>query len=247
MHLNDTVALVTGGARRVGRAIALELARAGCNVAVHCRNSRDHAEALAADVARLGRRAVIIEGDLSDAQTWHAIVQAAVKPWGRLDILVNNAALFLHGKSDNLTGFDPASWERMLRINLLAPMGLAHHAAPHLRASGSGRIINLLDIAVDRPWTDHLSYVASKAGLAAMTQSLARLLAPDVCVNGVAPGVAVFPESYGESLKQRILDKIPLDRPGSPDEVARVVRFLVQSADYITGEIIRVDGGRHLV
>jgi len=247
MDLTNTVALVTGGARRVGRAITLELARAGCDIAVHYRDARKQAEELVAELGRLGRRALAIPGDLSDPTAWQSVVQATVTQWGRLDILVNNASLFLDDRSDNLEDFDPASWERMLRVNLLAPMGLAHHAVPHLRNAGGGRIINLLDIAIDRPWPDHLSYIASKAALAAMTQSLARSLAPDVCVNGIAPGVAVFPESYDEPLKQRILDKIPLQRPGSPEEVARVVRFLLQAGDYITGETIRIDGGRHLV
>ncbi len=246
MELTNSVALVTGGARRVGRAIALELARSGCNVAIHYRHSRDQAEELVTELNGLGRRAVAISGDLSDPTAWQSIVQKAVASWGRLDILINNASLFLEDGSDNLDDFDPTSWETMLRVNLIAPMGLVCLAAPHLRARGCGRVINLLDIAVDRPWPDHLAYVASKAALAAMTHSLARSLAPDVCVNGIAPGVAVFPESYDEPLKQRILAKIPLGRPGSPEEVARVVRFLLQSGDYITGETIRLDGGRHL-
>lgn len=247
MQLEGHVALVTGGARRVGRAIVLELARAGCDVVVHFHRSQADAERVVGEVRAMGRRAEAVSAALEEASAWESIVARAVEAFGRLDILVNNASEFLTGAADTLEGFDPRAWERMLRVNLVAPMGLCHHAAPHLASNGNGRIVNLLDVAVDRPWSNHLAYVASKAALTAMTRALAKALAPNVRVNGVAPGIAVFPESYDEEMRRALVERVPLKRAGTPEDIARTVRFLVESGDYITGEVVNVDGGRTLV
>lgn len=246
MKLERTVALVTGGAKRVGREIVRELARAGCDVAIHYRHSAEEAEQLAAEVVESGRKAVTVCGDLNDSASWPAIIQSIVKQLGRLHILVNNASEFLTGEPDTLDDFDDALWERMLRTNLIAPMALAHHARPHLEASGQGHIVNLCDIAADRPWPSHLAYCCSKAALAALTKGLARAMAPTVCVNGVAPGIAVFPDEYPADVRDRLTKQVPLQRPGSPQEVARLVRFLVESGDYITGQVVPIDGGRSI-
>ncbi len=244
MTLHGTVALVTGGARRVGRAIAMELARAGCDVAIHCHRSPSDASALEKELRTFGVRADVVTGDLSEPASWPSIIEHAVASLGRLDILVNNAAEFLTEKPDTLDALDHALWERMLRVNLIAPVALARYARPHLAAGGSGVIINMCDIAADRPWPKHLAYCASKAGLAAMTQALSRELAPNIRVNGVAPGIAVFPDEYDHQTREAITRRVPLGREGSPEEVARLVRFLVESADYVTGQIIRIDGGQ---
>ncbi|MCH7884693.1 MAG: SDR family oxidoreductase [Planctomycetes bacterium] len=247
MKLEGTVALVTGGAVRVGRAIGLELAHAGCDIAIHYHQSRLQAEDLASEIEKIGRRAVIISGDLEDASSWPTIVDRSVDALGRLDVLVNNASIFLTDTADTLEGFDPLLWTRMLRINLLAPMALSHHARTYLGASGLGKIINLGDGCVERPWPEHLAYCASKAGLAAMTKALARAFAPKVQVNAVAPGIAVFPDSYSPALREKLQRRVPLGRAGSPEEVAGLVRFLAESGDYITGQTIPIDGGRNLV
>jgi pteridine reductase len=247
MQLNGTVALVTGGAKRVGRAIALELARGGCDVAVHYRRSQAEAEEVVALANGLGRRAIAIDGDLTDPAAWPRIVQRTVDGLGRLDILVNNASMFLPDGADSLEQFDSAVWDEMLRTNLTAPVGLCHHARRHLAAKGMGKVVNVCDIAADRPWPDHLAYCASKAGLVAVTKALARALAPEVQVNGVAPGIAVFPDAYSSELRRQLVGRVPLSRPGTPEEVALLVRFLVESADYITGQIVPIDGGRSLV
>ncbi len=250
MPLSGSVALVTGGAKRVGRAIALELARAGADVAVHYRRSRDEAEEVVADITRMGRRALSVAGDLADSASWPKIVQRTVEGLGRLDVLVNNASLFHsdhNGPKDTLEGFDAKLWDEMLRVNLTAAVALCHYAQPHLTAHGRGKIVNVCDISADRPWPQHLAYCSSKAALVAATKALARALAPHVCVNGVAPGIAVFPESYPENVRRHLTSRVPLARPGSPEEVAVLVRFLVESADYITGQIILIDGGRSLV
>ena len=193
------------------------------------------------------RRAVIIGAVLSDPASWPMVIDETVKGLGRLDILINNASVFLTPKPDSIEAFDVKQWESMFRVNLIAPMGLSHHARPHLERGGKGRIVNLCDISARSPWPDHLAYGASKAALEALTRGLARAMAPDVRVNGVAPGIAVFPDEYPEELRRRLTGKVPLGRPGTPEEVARLVRFLVESGDYITGQIIPIDGGRSLV
>ena len=246
MQLEGTVALVTGGARRVGRAIALELARAGCDIGIHYHTSHDEAQQLATEIADMGRRVVTIAADLKDATCWSGVIQQTVDNLNRLDILINNAAVFPGGGSDGVDEFRVDLWEFVMRINLIAPMGLSRYARQHLAARGGGKIINLCDISSDRPWTDHLAYCSSKAALVALTKGLARALAPDVQVNGVAAGIAVFPEEYDESLRRRLTDRVPLKRAGSPEDIAQAVRFLVEHGDYMTGEIITVDGGLRL-
>ena len=282
MDLSGKAALVTGGAKRVGRAIVLELARAGCDLAVHYRSSHSEAEETATAVSALGRRAVLIQGDLNDASAWPAIIERAVARLGRLDILVNNASLFdpaaavaaesADASADSfqplpepqaecnpgapgaratpqspMTNFDSAEWDRMLRVNTVAPAALAHYARPHLSAHGSGRIINLCDISADRPWPDYLAYCASKAALLSLTKGLARAFAPTITVNAVSPGIAVFPDEYPAALREKLVARVPLAREGTPEEIARLVRFLVESGDYITGQIISIDGGRSIV
>ena len=259
LKLEAAVALVTGGAKRVGRAIVLELARAGCDVAIHYRRARAEAQQLADEVDRLetaatgsgrshrGRRTVVIGADLADPASWPMVIDETVKRLGRLDILINNASVFLTPKPDSIEAFDAKQWESMFRVNLIAPTALCHHARPHLEGGGKGRIVNLCDISARAPWPDHLAYCTSKAALEALTRGLARAMAPNVRVNGVAPGIAVFPDEYPEELRRQLTGKVPLGRPGTPEEVARLVRFLVESGDYITGQIIPIDGGRSLV
>ncbi len=247
MNLAGTVALVTGGAKRVGRAIVLELARAGCDVAIHGRDPAKPARQLIELVRDLGRRAVAVPGDLSEPRDWPTIVRQTVDDLGRLDILVNNASQFLTPTPDTVDEFAPKLWEQVLRVNVVAPMALAHHGRPHLEAHGHGRIVNLCDISADRPWPDHLAYCSSKAALVALTKGLARALAPAIQVNGVAPGIAVFPESYSEQQRESLVAQVPLRRAGTAEEVARLVRFMVESGDYMTGEIVHLDGGRSVV
>jgi len=232
---------------RVGRSIVLELARAGCDVAIHYRRNGVKALQLAEQVRELGRQATTVDGDLADQRSWASIVQRAVEGLGRLDILVNNAAGFLTPTPDTIDAFDPSLWDRMLRVNLVAPMGLSHCARPHLLASGRGKIVNLCDISSERPWPAHLAYCTSKAGLDALTRGLARALAPEIQVNGVALGIAVFPDEYPQDLCRSLVDRVPLRRAGCPDEAAALIRFIVESGDYLTGQVIRLDGGRSLV
>ncbi len=244
------VALVTGGAKRVGRAIALELAPAGCAIGLHFRSSRDDAERTAADVRALGRRCTIIEADLQDEANWPQIIEQTVAALGRLDVLVNNASTFdprpPQERKKTSSPFDATEWDQMFRINTTAAAGLCHFARPHLEESGQGRIVNMCDIAAEAPWPNYLSYCCSKAALVALTRGLAKGYAPRITVNGVSPGIAKFPDEYASELRSKLIAQVPLQRAGTPEEVARLVRYLVESGDYITGQIIAIDGGRSL-
>ena len=241
--LAGNVALVTGSAKRIGRAIAIELATAGCDVAVHYNQSSDDAEETEASIIAVGQRAITIQADLLDPAAWPHIVESTVTGLGGLDILINNASVFSPAR---LADFDLDDWERNHRIHVTAPAALAHHAARHLARKSHGKIINIADIASQTPWPSHLPYSVSKAALASLTRALALELAPNVQVNAVAPGIAIFPDHYDEATKMRIIDKVPLSRTGTPSDIAGIVRYLCSEGHYITGQLIPVDGGRSI-
>jgi NAD(P)-dependent dehydrogenase (short-subunit alcohol dehydrogenase family) len=243
MKLEGRVVLVTGAARRVGRAIALRFARAGCSVAIHYLSSGEDAEQTAAQCRALGAAADVFRADLNDPAATAGLVDQVVARLGRLDVLVNNASVF---EPMDLNSFSLADWEKTLRVNLTAPMVLAHAARATLQQSG-GRIINLADAALAHPRPEYLAYVVSKGALETLTRVLARALAPRVNVVGIAPGVAVFPEHYDAQRRARLTSRVPLQRAGTEDEVASLAEFLVREGDYITGVVIPVDGGRQLV
>lgn len=244
------VALVTGGAKRVGRAIVLELARAGCDIALHYRTSRADAAKTADDVKALGRRCVLVKADLADAKRWPGIVVETVDSLGRLDVLVNSASMFdprpRQQREQDGVKFDAAQWDQLFRVNATSAAGLSHFARPHLEAGGSGQIINICDISADRPWPGYVSYCASKAALVAITRGLALAYAPSITVNGVSPGIAVFPDEYPAALRKKLVAQVPLMRAGTPEDIAGLVRYFVESGDYVTGQIVAVDGGRSL-
>jgi pteridine reductase len=236
--------LVTGAARRVGRAIALELARCGCDVAVHYHGSAAQARQVAAEITALGRRAAALSADLASPPQVAGLVEQVRQALGRLDILINNASVF--PQTQGAAWQDAEHWQTTLMVNAVAPAMLAQAAAPLMRAGG-GRIVNLADILAERPIRGHAAYCASKAALVAITRSLARELAPEITVNAVAPGIAIFPEHYSQELRAELTQRVPLRRAGSPEQIARVVRFLALEAEYITGQVIAVDGGRSVV
>ncbi|MCP4589193.1 MAG: SDR family oxidoreductase [bacterium] len=241
MRIDGSVALVTGAARRVGRAVALELSEAGCDVAVHYHHSRREAEEVVEQIERQGRRANVVDGDLADPQTWSRVVDACVDRFGRLDVLVNNASVY---EPMRVEDFNPEAWDRTMRVNLTAAVGMCHHAVEPLRAGGRGCIVNILDIGAERPFRGYLAYSCSKAGLAALTRGLAVELAPEIRVNAVSPGIAVFPEDCDEATRARLIDRVPMGRAGSPEDIARAVRYLVAEAGFVTGQVLGVDGGR---
>jgi len=237
------VALVTGAAKRIGRAIALELAKCGCDIAVHCHTSREEADETAEMIRKMDRRATVLAADLSDPEAATALVGRTIEALGSLNVLINNASAY---DRMNLSDFSLSAWNATLAMNLTAPMLLAHAAYPHLCADHNGQIVNLLDIAAERPWPDHLAYCVSKAGLSTLTSALARAMAPDVRVNGVAPGAALFPEGEDRATIKAITRRIPALRLGTVEEIAATVRFMVCDATYLTGAILNVDGGRSI-
>ena len=235
--------LITGAARRVGKMLAEAVAEAGGNVALHYGRSREAAEQTAAALRARGATVALLQADLNDPAEATALVERAWQALGGLNALVNSAAIF-----ENLSWetTDLPAWERHLRINLTAPFLLSQAFARRLLAEpeAEGRIVNILDWRALRPGADHLPYTISKAGLAALTQALAVAFAPRITVNGIALG-AVLPPSDGQPAP-KVLHATPVSRWAQPEEVGATLRFLLTGQAYITGEIIHLDGGRHL-
>jgi pteridine reductase len=240
--LHGRSALVTGGAKRLGAAIVRALHAHGANVLVHHRGSAAAAQALAADLnARRPGSVALHAADLLDVAALPGVVEAATRAFGRLDVLVNNASTFYPTPVGEIT---LAQWEDLTGTNLRAPLFLSQAAAPALRTSG-GCIVNLIDIHALRPLKRHPVYCAAKAGLWMLTQSLARELAPEIRVNGVAPGPVMWPEGPMDAAVQaRIVERTALKRIGSPEDIAQAVLFFVKDAPYVTGQVLPVDGGR---
>jgi pteridine reductase len=242
--LSGKAALVTGGARRVGAAIARRLHAAGANVLVHYRDSEKDAARLEAELnAMRPKSAAKVKAELLAPIAPLALVSAARERFGRLDILVNNASSFFPVE---LGAIEPSHWEELVGSNLRAPLFICQEAAPEL-AKHEGSIVNIVDIHAERPLRGYPLYTMAKAGLAGLTRSLAVELAPRVRVNGVAPGAIAWPEDgqFDDSERSRVVSTTPLARTGSPEDVAQAVHFLA-CAPFITGEIIAVDGGRSL-
>ncbi|MEE8345189.1 MAG: pteridine reductase [Woeseiaceae bacterium] len=242
--LEGTCALITGAAKRIGAVITERLHEAGVSVAIHYRSSAADAKELCSRLndARPDS-AEIFAADLNDTAGLDGLVESVIDWGGRLDILINNAASFYPTPIGSIS---ESQWDDLIGANLKAPLFLSQSAWPHLKSS-QGVIINMLDIHARRPLRDHAVYAATKAGLSALTRSLAKDMAPEVRVNGVAPGAILWPkEGVSESIKKSIVGQIPLKRPGNPDDIADCVLYLVRDADYVTGQIIAVDGGRSI-
>jgi pteridine reductase len=242
MNEPDRVALVTGASRRIGAAIVRGLHAAGYRVLLHYHRSADEARQLAEELnAERPGSVVTQQADLDDTAALSGLVNQAIDAWGHLDALVNNASTFYPTPLGTVT---ESQWDALLGSNLKAPFFLCQAAAPQL-ARRQGAIVNLVDVYAERPLKGYPVYSIAKAGLAALTRSLAVELAPDIRVNGVAPGAILWPEQTdGGQTQADILARIPLARPGSPADIAGAVRFLLESAPYVTGQIIAVDGGR---
>jgi len=243
--LSGKVALVTGGAKRVGAAIVRRLHREGASVMLHYRGSEREANALRSELnAARANSAALVQADLLDLAGLAEIVRNAVNRFERLDALVNNASTFFPTPVGEMT---QANWESLIGANLRAPLFLSQAAAPHLKKT-NGVIVNITDIHAERPLKNYVIYSIAKAGLAGLTRSLARELGPEVRVNGVAPGPIVWPDdgSFDEVARQRVVSNTILRRTGDPDDVARAVYYLIAEAPYVTGQIIAVDGGRSI-
>jgi len=238
------VALITGSARRIGAAIARRLHAEGFDLALHYRGSAADMHALVAELDAMRPGSVLaVQADLSEFDRLPELVAQAVGRFGRLDALVNNASSF---KTTPIGPTTPQQWDELFASNARAPFFLAQVAAPHLKAT-RGAIVNLVDIYAERPLAGHTVYCMAKAALLMATKSLALELAPDVRVNAVAPGAILWAENEtSEAKQQAMLARTPLARTGTAEEIAEAVRWLLRDATYVTGQVIRVDGGRML-
>jgi NAD(P)-dependent dehydrogenase (short-subunit alcohol dehydrogenase family) len=237
MDINGKVALITGSAKRIGREIALELARKGARIAVHYRSSEKEAREVA------GTAGAVFQAELTDNAEVDEMFRGIESAFRRLDILVNSASIFSPASADDAT---PEQWDAQMNTNAKAPFFIAQHAARLMRRHGAGKIINIADVAGEVIWPGYLPYSVSKAALIAVNRGLAKAYAPEIQVNAVAPGPVLFPDYYTDEQKRAAVDRTLLRREGSPNDVVKAVVFLIEN-DYITGEMIHVDGGRHLL
>lgn len=246
LHAATKVALITGAAKRIGAEITKILHATGMNVVIHYHTSHEAAEKLCASLNKKRKNsAVILRADLQDVSSLESLVTQSVSSWGRLDILVNNASRFYKTPVGKITEY---SWDELIHTNLKAPLFLSQAAKPHLEKS-HGCIINIGDIHAERPMRDYAVYCISKAGLIMLTKQLAKEFGPHIRVNAVSPGPVLWPEgenALSEESKKRIVERTSLQRHGEPEFVAEAVLFLAVKADYITGHVIAVDGGRLL-
>jgi pteridine reductase len=243
MDLHGKVALVTGAGRRVGRAIALELAARGAKIAVHYRNSKDAADDVVSIIRASGGVASAYRSDLTNVLEIQWLARWIEEELGYVDVLVNSASEFFETA---LATSSDADWDRLMGANVKAPFQTIRRFAPMMVQRGAGHIVNVTDVYARKPLAGHSIYCASKAALWMLTQTLALELAPHVQVNAVAPGTVMFPEDYTQDARESVLRRIPLGREGAPEDIARAVRFLVEEGGYVTGSVITVDGGKEL-
>jgi len=242
MDIDGKVAIVTGGAVRLGKALALALAKEGARLVVHYGSSAGAARETVRAIEALGSQAVAIQADLGQPTQAPAIVERAAAHFGQVDILVNSAAIFEPGRWDDTT---EENWDQHFCINLKSPFFLSQAFAKHVGRERPAHIVNIADWRGVRPGTDHVAYTLTKAALIAMTRSLALALAPNIQVNAIAPGMILPPPGKDQAYLQRWAHQIPAQRVGSPEEIARTLIFLVRS-DFVTGDLIYVTGGQHL-
>jgi pteridine reductase len=243
VDIEGKVALVTGAARRVGRSIALALAERGAELVVHYRTSEREAQEVLALAKKLGGKPAAVRADLAVSTEIGAMVESAMRAFGRIDILVNSAAIFYRTPFRALTEPD---WDRFLSVNLKAPFLLCRHVGEIMCRQGHGKIVNVADIAGSKVWADFIPYSVSKAGLLALTTGLAKALAPAVQVNAIAPGTVLLPDGSAPDEQARAVERVPLGRLGAPEDIARAAVYLVES-DFVTGEVLTVDGGQRLL
>ena len=233
---------MTGGAKRVGRAIVERLAASGFDVAFTFYRSDGEAAEVRRALDGSGAKVVAVPADLSAFDSVDLVADVIGRQFGRLDVLVNNASAYTPG---TLGQTDAALVGRLMQVHVTAPLLLCQRFAPLLRAN-RGHVVNMVDLLAERPWPQYLAYCASKAALANLTLGLARELAPEVTVNGIAPGVVEWPDDYPEADRAKYLKRVPLGRAGTPGDVAGMVLYLCTAGSYLTGQILRLDGGRSI-
>ena len=239
MELPSRVALVTGGGRRLGRALALALARRGMHLAIHYNSSADEARVTLDAARELGVTAELFPADLSDADAARRLPAQVAARFERLDVLVNSAGIMIQATVEETT---PELWDRIMAVNLRALFFTVQGALPWLRQA-KGKVVNLADVGGLEPWPRYQAHCVSKAGVVMLTRTLARALAPDVTVNAIAPGSVLPPDDWNEAAREHLARTTPLKRLGTPGDVAGALLYLLE-ADYVTGDTLVVDGGR---
>jgi pteridine reductase len=241
VNLAGRVALVTGAGQRVGQALAVALGNEKMHVAVHYNRSADGARATQEMIERSGGKATIFQSDLGDARAPAELVEKVASELGSLAVIVNSAAVMERTPVGTVT---PQAWDAIFALNLRAPFLISQAAAPIMKADG-GAIVNIADLAAFESWPGYIPHSISKAGVVKMTSALARVLAPEIRVNAIAPGAVLLPADWSAEAGDRLISTTPLKRLGSPDDVVGAMLYLLD-ADYVTGETVIVDGGRHI-
>ncbi len=243
MDLNNKVALVTGGAVRVGKAIALGLAKEGARVAIHYHHSKEQAKETLAEITNFGGTGLLIPGDFSRVSEIEKVVETCFQTFYRIDVLINNAAVYFRTPFGEIT---EQQWDAFFTINLKAPFFCAQAVAKIMKKQRHGKIINITDVAGIDPWPGFLPYCASKAGLISLTKGLAKALAPDIQVNAIAAGTVLLQDGASEEYRKEIEGLSLLKKIGHPQDIVNTVLYLLKGSDFITGAVIPVDGGRLL-
>ena len=243
LPLAGKIAIVTGGGVRVGRAISLGLAAAGADVAIHYRRSREEAETVASQLRSAGRRSMVLEGDLARPEDCRKVVAGAMREFGGLDFLVHSAANFHRAALEDT---DETLWDSAMNVNARAGFLLAREAAATLRER-RGRVVLISDFLAETPERNYFAHSVSKAAVEGLVRALAVALAPEVAVNGIAPGTVLLPEGTTPEEAERLARRLPTKRIGSAEDVAAAVVFLCAGPAFLTGQVIRVDGGRSIV
>ena len=243
MRLEKRVVLVTGGAKRIGRHLALALARRGAHLIINYRYSNTDAQAVIREIETLGVEAMAVQGDVSNAADVDRMVRQSTERFGRIDVLINNAAVYFKTPFQHVSESD---WDLTLDLNLKGSFLCARAVADGMVERGEGKIINFADWAGMRPYREYLPYCVSKAGVIALTQSLAQELAPAVQVNCIAPGPILLPEEMDEHEREKVIRATPLKRIGSPEDIVQTVLYLIEGTDFVTGGTYLVDGGRFI-
>ncbi|MCY3747971.1 MAG: SDR family oxidoreductase [Chloroflexi bacterium] len=241
MILKGATVVVTGGARRVGRHVATRLAERGANIVVNFRTSADEAREAVEDFTALGVGSLAIQADVSTREGVERIRDAAIKRFGGVDVLLNNASIYFETPLDDLT---EADFDRNIAVNLKGPYLGCWLFGLHMRDRGRGKIINIADWAVDRPYVNYAPYFVAKGGIVTLTRVFAKELAPTVMVNAIAPGPILMPADFSQETIDAVAAATPLGRIGHPEDIAQTVLYLVEATDFVTGAVIPVDGGR---
>jgi NAD(P)-dependent dehydrogenase (short-subunit alcohol dehydrogenase family) len=243
MDIDGKVALITGSAKRVGKIVAIDLAKRGARVAIHYRSSESEAEETLKTIRSAGGEGATFQAELTDMSVVEKMFRDIRTTFGGLDILVNSASTFEPSTAQQTT---PEEWDTQMDSNAKAPFFVAQQAASLMLARGQGKIINIADVAGEVIWPGYFAYSISKAALIAVNRGLAKSYAPQIQVNAIAPGPILFPEHYTDEQKKSAIERTLLKREGSPQDIVNAVVFLIEN-DYITGELIHVDGGRHVL